>query len=164
MGVAKTKAADQFELTDKISGNPEQLMINSSADALIVRNDSGQVFYFRIDEDGGELIQTFSPFQDLEDRAIASMNFIFGDVSILFSNKAGQARIFSIFPPDDKTPRLFGHTRTPLDFEGGIDFYAASTRNKSYIAGSGSKITLRQATTNKIRWEKELDFTPSWPS
>ncbi|MFV1996197.1 MAG: ABC transporter permease subunit, partial [Verrucomicrobiales bacterium] len=108
--------------------------------------------------DAFELRQSFSPFEDLPDPSLARMDFIFGDVSILFNGAHGEQRVFSLFRPEGESRRLFGHIKTFPALPEPASFFVASARNKAFLSGGGSFASLRYSTTESVRWEDDLDF------
>ncbi|PTX94738.1 ABC transporter permease [Verrucomicrobia bacterium LW23] len=161
-GAGKMTLDQRYDLTGQLKAAPAQLLVPSTADALIVADDSGQVSYFFQDGDKFELRQSFQPFADSTgSKAIARMDFIFGDVSIVFSGENGQSRVFSLCIPAENNPeqkRIFALTKEFPPLAGPATFFASSQRNKAFLTGSGKQASLRYTTTETIRWEKNLDF------
>ena len=155
-----TLVLDQrIDLTSQLRSAPAHLLVPTSADALIVATDSGEVSYFFRDGDKFELRQTFQPFADTPGtKGIARMDFIFGDVSIVFSGQGGQSRVFSLCKLDDNSPRMFYQTKNFPSLVGPASFFASSQRNKAFLTGSGTEASLRYSTTETIRWQENLGF------
>ena len=72
---------------------------------------------------------------------IASMDFVFGDVSLVFTNPGGTMRQWSLNVPPGGEQRVFVRPRNLTRCPGGADFFAASQRNKSFLTGSGAHAT-----------------------
>ena len=162
MGAGKIDVGGRFNLTPEVRGEPDRLLVNSKADAVIVSSRSGKVEYFFLEGDKDLLLrQVFEPFGDTSDPAIASMDFLFGDVSLVFTNPKGLNRVFSLFVPEGSSQRLFGQTKEFPALESGATFFAASLRNKGFLLGSGNQASLRYSTTESIRWQKKLPFEVS---
>lgn len=157
-GVGKVEIGQNFDLTPEVAGNPNRILVNSKADGVLVSSVQGQVEYFFLSGDRLALRQHFEPFHDVEDKRIASMNFLFGDVSVVFTNPVGNNRVFSLFIPAGGRDRIFGQTKQFPPLEAGASFYSASLRNKGFLIGTGSQASLRFSTTEAIRWQEELPF------
>ena len=158
LGSGKIKVNKTFNLTDKIEGSPAILRVSTQANVLLVATSDGRVFYFRVKANECSLMQVFQPFKDLDNPAIHSMNFLFGGVSIVLSSTTGENRIFSLFVPEKGSSRLFSQTKSFPSLPGPEDVYASSLRNKAFLIGSGNFISLRYATTEAVRWQRELDY------
>lgn len=141
----------------------QSLHVSNRADALLVVFANGEVDY-HVRTGGGtgfEKRQTFRPFKELENPAIASAGFLFGDVSMVFVAKTGENRIFSLYRTDEEPVRIFHLTkefgRLPVDSRHPF-FYSKSLRNKTFVVGAGDFVSLRHATTEAVRWEGKLPF------
>lgn len=161
LGAGKTVLDDDYDLTAMVNGEPQSIAVNEPADGIVVTTTAGDVYYFFRDGDEITLRQVFTPFRDSENRAIASMHYLLGGVSLVFTNTSGANRIFSLYVPESGTIRLFGHTKTFSPLPGPGSFYAASSRNKAFLIGRSAWASLRYATTETIRWQRELPFTVS---
>ncbi len=162
-GGGEISVVDEFDLTDRTTGVLVDLLVDSSASSVIARSDAGEVFYFHYDdeEEVFALRQTFRPFDDPGSGKIASMHHLFGDVTLVFTNPEGSNRLFSLYIPPGGDTRLFGLTKQFDNLPGAGSFFARSLRNKAFLIGSGDTVSLRYATTEKVRWEETLSFTPS---
>lgn len=161
-GPGEEKIAQVADLTAQLPAKPIDLHVNAAGDAILVSCENGEVVYFQAV--GGEIRhwQTFTPFKDRASAEIRSMDFLFGDVSVVFTNGEGLNRVFSLYIPEGEDKRTFGLTKEFKKIEGSEPiFYAPSLRNKSFLIGSGSLASLRYATTEKVRWEKKLPFQVS---
>lgn len=158
-GVGKEEVVGTFDLTSLIAGRPTDILVPGSGDSVIAITEDGTVTYLVLDGTSGfKVLQKFQPFEDLADRTISTAEFLFGDVSLVFANDAGDNRIFSLFYPEGGKDRLFGlvHQFPPL---GASPTYLATTlRNKAFLIGGGEISSLRYATTESIRWEEKLPF------
>ncbi|MBL8992238.1 MAG: hypothetical protein JNM63_02795, partial [Spirochaetia bacterium] len=164
MGSGETKILGNFDLSDKVPGRPEKLLVKKQADGLLVTTREGVVYYFRLNTDGDspklDLFQTFQPFEDLPSKAIATATFIFGDVSAVFTSPTGENRIYSLYARAElENQRLFGKTKEFERMPGGVSFEAKSTRNKAFLVGKDKSVSLRYASTESIRWQKDLPFS-----
>lgn len=158
LGVGKTEVDKSYDVSSQLVGQPHLIAVNAQADSIVVANRTGDVAYFTR-EDDLTLRQTFTPFWDLSPPALASMDFLFGGVSLVFTHVQGANRIFSLFVPEGGTTRLFGHTKTLEALPGPASFYAGSLRNKGFLTGTGRVASLRFRTTATTRWQQELPFT-----
>ncbi len=141
----------------------QSLHVSNRADALLVVFANGEVDYHvrSGSATGFEKRQTFRPFKELDNPAIASSGFLFGDVSMVFVSRTGENRIFSLYRTDEEPVRVFHQTkifaRLPVDARHDF-FYSKSLRNKTFVVGSGDFLSLRHATTEAVRWEGRLPF------
>ncbi|MDW8309840.1 MAG: ABC transporter permease subunit [Verrucomicrobiales bacterium] len=141
-------------------GDWQTVLVNGRADALVAATRDGRVCYFVRRGDALELRQTFEPFADLPERRIARMEFLLGDVTLVFCSETGDNRLFSLFVPPGGKQRLFGQTKT-FPKLGDTDaaapvLFAVSQRNKAFLVGRGREASLRYATTEAVRWEQHF--------
>jgi phosphate transport system permease protein len=162
MGRGDLEEVSRVNLTPQIKGQPTRMRVPRTGDAVIVATSTHTVEYFFRDEDSLELRQDFSPFEGADDagREVSSMDFVFGDVSLVFTNPAGRMRLWSLNVPPGGEQRVFVATKEFDPLPGGAEFFAASQRNKSFLIGSGAHATLRHATTAATRWQETLRMTP----
>lgn len=155
MGAGKVEKVAGLDLTPMLSGEPRLLRVPHTGDAVLVATDKGAVDYFYLTEEGVEKRQEFRPFDGGE---ISSMDLVFGDVSIVFTNPAGEMPVYSLLVPEGERTRIFVKVKSldPLGKPAG--FFARSQRNKLFLTGSGSKISLRHSTTGRVRWERDEGF------
>lgn len=148
-----------FHLTPQIEGVPRHLLVNENASAVYVGTREGVVYYFRLTSDGLELEQSLKPFEDLNDPGIAKMEFLLGDVTLVFVHPSGANRLFSLYLHEVENQRLLGQTKEfPALPSAGNYFYAHSLRNKAFLVGHGPFVSLRYGTTETTRWEKKLEY------
>ncbi|MEX2580357.1 MAG: ABC transporter permease subunit [Verrucomicrobiales bacterium] len=154
--------AGRQELTASLrSGIPvQEILVTNRADGVIVVYENGEIdYHFR---SGAELEtnlrQTFRPFQDLDDQRIGSIDFLFGDVSLVIASTEGVNRVFSLFRSEAEPTRVFHQTKEFPRLGGAPDFYSRSFRNKAFLIGEGNRASLRYATTEAVRWEGELPW------
>ncbi len=157
-GAGEVSVAGRYNLTSEIDGRPTRLLIDGEASGLFVATASGTLYFFH--RRGGQfhLRQTLTPFDDLEDPRIASMEFLLGDVSLVLTSETGHNRIFSLYIPPGKNERLLGQTKEFDRLQGPPDFFAVSLRNKAFMIGHGSHASLHYATTETTRWEQTLPY------
>jgi phosphate transport system permease protein len=156
-GAGEIRVAQQYDLTPWIRGDPQFLLIPREADGIVLGTTDGEINYLFFEGNQFSLRQQFRPFADLPDSRIASMDFVLGDVSIVFTNPDGEMRVWSLYRAETGR-RLFGQTKQFPKLPSGADFYSLSLRNKAFLAGSGNFVSLRYMTTENIRWEAELPF------
>jgi phosphate transport system permease protein len=159
IGGGKLKVDGTYNLTPKLSGKPVGILVNSSADGMLVPTTEGDVQYIFRTGNEFELRQVFRPFKDLKDPTISSIHFLFGDMSIVVTSVTGENRVFSLYVPPGGSTRLFAQTKEFENLPGAATFYAASLRNKAFLTGAGDVASLRYSTTEGIRWQKQLAFT-----
>lgn len=158
MGLGELRVEESRDLTAHLSGDPTQVLIGSEADSLLVATAEGEVNYLFYDRPDFSLRQAFRPFEDLPDPSIGRMDFVLGDVSVVFTSPSGEMRVFSLFPHPETGQRVWGQTKEFPDVPRGAGYFSAGKRNKAFLVGNGSFASLRYATTEDIRWEADLPF------
>lgn len=161
IGKAKIEVGEKFNLTDKLNGKPELILVNSNAEGVLVATTTGEVDYFFLGANGLEVRQSFRPFASSADPRISAMSFVLGDVSVVFSGMEGENVIFSLYVPKGGSNRTWGQTKTFRKLDGPVSVSTGSLRNKSFLVAQGSQVSLRYSTTESIRWEKQLPFEVS---
>ncbi len=156
LGAGELSVGNGYDLTEHLAAPPEHLLIPSDANALLIARADGSILHLHYDGREFGLRQNFSPFGDLEDQRIASMDFLLGDVSLVFTAHSGENRVFSLFRDPEIDMRMWGHTKTFPALGGPASFYSASMRNKAFLIGTERHASLRYSTTENIRWESEL--------
>lgn len=154
-GASGFKLDDQWDITEQISAIPMQILIGANATALVVRTSDESVHYFNLEDGDWKLSQTFKPFPD-DGAAVTSMAFIKGNVSLSFTNSAGSHVIYSLYRAGEAGKRIFGQTKTFQAFPGGAEYFARSSRNKAFLVGNSTNLSLRYSTTADVRWEAKL--------
>jgi len=160
LGAGKWVASEKIELTDKLpeGGRIRQIMATNRGDALIAIDESGQVLYFYRSGDDFDLRQQFEPFGDASEKRIATAGFLQGEVSLVFVSRDGDNRVFSLLRTEKEPVRKFYHTKTLKNLGGPADYFAASQRNKAFLLGEGTHVSLRFATSEEVRWEGDLPW------
>ncbi len=161
LGDGQWSVSQSYDLSEHLDAAPRHLLVPSDADAVLIGMDDGRVLFLHFDGQEFRKRQMFVPFRDRADRAIASMNFLLGDVSLVFTASCGANRIFSLYRDPQREVRVWGHTKTFPDLERGASFYSAAMRNKAFLIGDGRAASLRYGTTESIRWQDELPFSVS---
>ncbi|MCD8483172.1 MAG: ABC transporter permease subunit [Verrucomicrobia bacterium] len=159
LGLGPLTIERSYDLTPLLSAKPVQVLIPFEANAVVALSESGEVSYFFYQNGEFYLRQSFTPFAGLEDTAVASMDYILGDVSLMFTHASGVMRVWSLYRSEATDSRIFGEAKRFPDLPAGADFYSASLRNKGFLAGTGSLASLRYMTTEVVRWEQQLPFT-----
>ena len=119
----------------------------------------GDVDYFFQNGDQFELRQSFQPFKELKDPTVGSIDFLFGDVSLVLTSVSGQNRVYGLFRQPGTNVRTFGLTKEFAPLPGAATFYNSSLRNKAFLIGTASIASLRYSTNESIRWQQEMPFT-----
>lgn len=159
MGKGKEERIGSHDLSPLLTGRPSKILVPSTGDSVIVLTEEGKAAYLVLTATGFELRQTFTPFADLSIPHINTAAFLFGDVSIAFGSDSGANRIFSLYYPEGGAKRLFGLTHTFPDLGASPVLLVTTLRNKAFLLGGGSKISLRYATTDTIRWQTTLPYS-----
>jgi phosphate transport system permease protein len=118
------------------------------------------VFYFFVDGNAVSLRQRFKPFEGVGNGKVASMGFVLGDVSVVFTGESGENVVFSLYVPKGGEQRHWGRTKNFPKLPGTPEAFACSMRNKAFVVTSGRTASLRYSTTEEIRWEETLSFEP----
>lgn len=158
-GGGELKIEKTFDLTPLLKGKPVQVLVNSATDSIVVLTAQGDVDYFFQNGDQFELRQTFQPFKELKDPTVGSIDFLFGDVSLVLTSVSGQNRVYSLFRQPGSNVRTFGLTKEFPALPGAATFYNSSLRNKAFLTGTASIASLRYSTNESIRWQQEMPFT-----
>ena len=162
VGSGTWKETAAVDLTASLrSGVPvKSIHVTNRADSILVIFENGEVdYHFRAGSGTTfELRQTFRPFQDLDEQKIANSGFLFGDVSLVFVSATGVNRIYSLYRSEDEPLRIFHQTKEFQALPEAAEFFSKSLRNKAFITGYRDHVSLRYATTEKVRWEADLPF------
>ncbi|MCX8040509.1 MAG: ABC transporter permease subunit [Planctomycetota bacterium] len=160
LGQVRIEQLWERDLTSLLTGRIDQLLVDGKAEHIVVATADGEVSVFVANDEGVEIFQRgFRPFADLPDPRIASMHYLNGDVSLVFSSVGGANRIWSLFIDPQLQRRQYGQTKVFPDTAGAATVYARSIRNKAFLLASGNQVSLRYATTETVRWQSELPFT-----
>lgn len=127
-----------FHFSSEIKERIITFDVDNSTSKVLIATESGRIYFFSFNKDDGQtqLIQTFN--SDLpEDVLISSMNFVFGDQSIVVGDSKGNLFSLMIVNDDDseygwklKKTHIFG----TLNSE--ITSITSSKRNKTFIVGT----------------------------
>ena len=147
-----------YDLAQQTRGTLQRVLVNRQADAIVACNNEGEIYFFSRAGDNYTLRQRFKPFQDLPDPEIASMDYLFGDVTLILTSRDGHNRHFSLYVHPEENERHFGLTREFTDLPSAAQFCAISTRNKAFLIGAGRHASLRYGTTETVRWHDDLPF------
>ncbi len=162
IGAGKIVPGKPIELTDRIQGTPNKIIVDERADSIIITNTDGVLYYFFDEGDDFVLRQKFQPFADQPDassKTISTLNYLLGDVSLVTTNTTGLNRVFSLYVKPDMDSRTFGLTKELPPLPGGASTYAPSIRNKAFLLTHEGMASLRYGTSASIRWENNFDFT-----
>ncbi|MGE9295744.1 MAG: ABC transporter permease subunit [Puniceicoccales bacterium] len=168
-GVGPWKPSKNFELTDQIQGEPNNVLVLGSGNGIVVSTVQGKVYYFQISRGEIDLRQVFEPFGDAADKSIGSMDWLLGNASLVFTSAKGDNVIFALYLPEqseeaaaagEANQRIFGKIHTFKPLAGAADIYSHATRNRAFLLGSGEEVSIRYGTTESIRWQESLDFAP----
>lgn len=158
-GAGAVEKAWEKELGGLLSGRPERILVDDRAEHIVVANADGGVTVLGADDEGVSVFQeAFSPFADLADRGIASMDFLFGDVSLVFTARSGENRIWSLYIDKQLKKRQYGQTKELPALQQGASAYAGSVRNKAFLIADGDEVSLRYGTSATIRWEDSIGY------
>jgi phosphate transport system permease protein len=134
----------------------EKVLLPSTAESLIVVGKSGEVRTYADDGAAFTFLQSFVPFKDSKDTAVASAGLIFGNVSVVFVGRSGEQQVWSMYPQvqsDGKSLRRWGKIHDGEALAGAGEGVYAAEGNKCYLAVAGGKLQIRNMTTGSLRWE-----------
>ena len=165
MGGGKPAIVGRFDLTNDIEGHPVRLLASSLGDSILIADDRGIIYYFYFT--GGtakELRQKFQPFAKDEHPQLSTLDYVFGDVSVVVTGMEGHQEVWSLYNQSVTKDgqkldvRLYGKIKELPKLDAAATFYAASQRNKTFLTGHGRFATLRYTTTEAVRWSDTLPF------
>ena len=160
MGGGEFAPGAAVELTDKISGQAERILVDHRGESVLVATKEGDVFYFFLKNGAFEHRQTFRPFDASGDPRIATFDFIFGGVSLCLTSAQGVNEIYSLFRKDGSEVRQFGRTGTLPVLPHPATAYAPSVRNKCFALSGPGELSIRHSTSGTIRWQAEIPYEP----
>ena len=156
-GKARIVVSDPFVVAADAT-SISQILLPSTAESLIVVGKSGEVRAYADDGANFSFLQSFVPFKESRDPAIASAGLIFGNVSVVFVCRDGSQQVWSMYPqlqPDGKSLRRWGKIHDGEILAGPGEGIYAAEGNKCYLAVAGGRLQLRNMTTGTLRWEGE---------
>ena len=156
MGKGKLTKESDLDLTPMLTGVPQLLRVPNTGDSLLVTTSDGLVDYIFLGGEVPEKRQEWHPFGP--GTPIASLDFVFGDVSLVLTDNKGAMDIYSLLVPEGGEKRLFTKIKTFDPLAGPATFFARSQRNKLFLTGSGQQVSLRHSTTEQVRWEENVGF------
>lgn len=160
-GAGEWRQGDSFDLTAEISGTPTQALINGLGNGVAVATRQGNVYYFIEEANELTLAQRFQPFGDLEGAELETMDWLFGNESLVFTSSQGDNRVFSLTAGGEGGQRTFVQTKEFPALGGAVTNYTKSVRNRAFLLTSGQEASLRYATTETVRWKGTFEFAPS---
>jgi len=159
MGGGKLEATPPEDLTPLLGGaSPVRVLLPGTADAIVVQTRSNELLYLFRSPSGWELRQRLKPFADTGSD-ITTMDFLYGDVSLVLGDTTGSVRILSLNVPPGSDRRLFAETQRLKPLDTPIRHFVASRRNKSFVVTSDSRCALCYATTGTVRTVLDLPYT-----
>lgn len=160
-GVGPLQIGDKIDLTPHLRGRPQHLLVPTTADAVMVAYDTGEVDFFRLMPDGTlDLAQSFTPFpESVGARGINRMEYILGDETIIFFDDFGGSVAWNRAFIAEENARMFVHSKTFQQMQFPPNSYSASRRNKTFLVTTPEEAILSLMTTEGIRWREHLDFT-----
>jgi len=158
-GAGKISVSDHFDLSDQVNDRVVKLLVSETASIIACVTDKDEVLVFVHERNSLDLRQRFKPFEDLDDSAIQTVDFLQGGVSLVFTNAAGENRIFSLYHQEATNQRMFGLTKNLKAMPQAVHDYFPGMRNKSFLLVADQVASLRFATTENIRWQQEMPFS-----
>ncbi|MBX7149380.1 ABC transporter permease subunit [bacterium] len=156
MSEGELEVASHDNLTANLEGTPDKIRLSATGDILVILTKEGHVFYFQKNDHSFSLIQKFVPFENQSQRAVSSMEFILGGVSLSFVSEDGSHVIYSLLIPKGENKRLFVQTKNFDKLPSLFTSFSKSLRNKALLLSGEHHLSLRYATTEQIRLEKYI--------
>lgn len=155
-GAGETVLKGRFDLTADLESEPRRVLVNAAADAFVVVYDRWADYFVR----RGDRIERWQRWRPFPEGAapIARADYVFGEVSVVFSTQTGETAVYSLYALRDGDRRLFHPTKNFESLRGEPAFFSASLRNKAFLTGSADFASLRYLTHESVRWERRLPF------
>jgi len=154
-GKAKVTQSEPFVVAADAS-SIDKVLLPSTAESLVVIGQTGEVRTYTDDGTTFTFLQAFVPFKASADPAITAAGMIFGNVSVVFTGRAGEQQVWSMYPqvqPDGKSLRRWGKIHDGEKLAGpGAGVYAAEG-NKCYLTVSSGQLNIINMTTGTLRWQ-----------
>lgn len=158
MGGGKLEPTPPEDLTALLAGaEPVRVLLPGTADSVVVQTRDHALLYLFRTATGWELRQSLRPFADSA-AAITTLDFLYGDVSLVAGDSTGQVRLFSLNVPAGGDRRLFAEILQMRPFEAPVRHFVASRRNKSFIVASDEQCALCYATTGSVRAVLDMPY------
>lgn len=158
-GKVKTTVGDAESLTAEGMGRPDRVLLGAGGESVVVIDDRHTVFWFYDEGEGFALRQRFTPFPGGK---ITAAGFLFGDMSLCFTNAAGDNTLWSLYNQKPAgggdTKRQWGETKRLAATPGPASLYAPSHNNKAFLLVGEGRASLRHGTTAATRADLALDF------
>ena len=124
------------DLTDQLEGRPTAMLPGASGDSLVIATDADKLLYFSYDEDGETWVRRqMIPTPLGKGEKMTSVNWLFGDMSLVIGGDRGSLKIFSLYP----------HSRP----------------DGTSLLSTPRELRLCYGTTADIRWNSgPLEFVP----
>jgi phosphate transport system permease protein len=158
IGKGKLSLLEEADITKELGSEAMMVRASQNGAMVLVASASGGIHYFLADSGGVSKRQTFAPFGSM---APKQMDFLFGGVSLVLTDREGQQEQWSLFRPSEDGERLFGKTKEFPPLAKGPVTFAASQRNRSFLTGSGRELSIRHSTSGAVRWEGAVDIDPA---
>ena len=159
MGKGAVEKLWEKDVTALLPAAPTRILVDDRAEQIVTADAEGRVTALSAGSDDVTVFQPpFQPFADLADKRVASIDFLFGDVSLVLTSPSGENRLFSLFIDPTLQKRQFGKTKDLPKLEAGATAYANSVRNKAFLLADGHEVSLRFATSATVRWQGKVDY------
>lgn len=166
LGAGKPEVVGRFDVTPDLDGRAVSVLASSVGDSVLVITDKGIIHnFFFTNGTEKELRQKFQPFGHHANPAIASIGYVFGDVSVVVTSAEGNQEVWSLYnqsvQKDGATldVRLYGKIKDLPKLDQPAELFSSSQRNKVFLSAHGSSASVRHTTSESVRWEAELPFS-----
>lgn len=158
IGKGKLSQLGEMAITPDLAAEATLLRASPNGAMVLIGCANGEVDYFLADSNNVSKRQSFKPFDAVAPR---QMDFLFGGVAVIITGADGQQEEWSLFRKDEAGERLFGETKTFAKLGDGTVVFAASQRNRTFLTGSGTELSIRHSTSGTTRWTGSLDIVPA---
>ncbi len=157
-GASEMTAGQPIDLTPLIEGEPQFIRTGGNGDRVIIATTTGRFYYFAARGSEPELMQVFEPYEGSEGVKIVSADWLFGRISMVLTADDGSNIVISSYLDRELGKIQYLKIKDFASFENGTKNFSHSLRNRAFLLSTGNRLSLRYATTEKVRWEKEADY------
>lgn len=143
------------EVSGSMTAAIRQILVAPDGSTVLVIGQDGGIRYYLADDSGVTLRQVFHPFDGSPPE---QADFLFGGDSAIFTGPEGRQVQWSLYRTSDDVERSFGPLREFEPLHGQGAFFSSNQRNRTFLTGAGSDVSLRYSTTNQERWSEKVPY------
>jgi phosphate transport system permease protein len=155
ISTAHWKAVKEWDLSEMFPMPVAAISVNTRGTGAIVIREDGKVAHLELVQDALRVTQQFFPFAGEDSNRLNVADYILGGDSLVFADDRGRTVGYSLFKRDS-AGRSWGRTKDFPSLPAPVRSFSASLRNKSFLIGADTHISLRHFTTTATRWEQSL--------